>query len=149
MKGLAGFARALDEGFSQIRFDRLTPAEKKYLRAMAELELGAHRSGDIVAIPGCSPAFPAGITQKEEIAMFRVGKIAPFPSPFVMSINASHSQQRLIIIYNRRRVLAGNARQAFLPAAQDEPGKGGPFPSRAVAVETPSACGGSIPVSIA
>ena len=28
-------------------FDRLTPAEKKYLRAMAELGPGPHRSGDI------------------------------------------------------------------------------------------------------
>ena len=30
-----------------MRFDRLTPAEKKYLRAMAELGPGPHRSGDI------------------------------------------------------------------------------------------------------
>ena len=29
------------------RFDRLTPLEKKYLRAMAELGPGPHRSGDI------------------------------------------------------------------------------------------------------
>jgi hypothetical protein len=30
-----------------VRFDRLTPTEKLYLRAMAELEDGTHRSGDI------------------------------------------------------------------------------------------------------
>jgi hypothetical protein len=30
-----------------VRFDRLTPAEKNYLRAMAELGPGPHRSGDI------------------------------------------------------------------------------------------------------
>ena len=30
-----------------MRFDRLTPAEKRYLRAMAELGPGPHRSGDI------------------------------------------------------------------------------------------------------
>jgi hypothetical protein len=30
-----------------VRFDRLVPLEKKYLRAMAELGLGPHRSGDI------------------------------------------------------------------------------------------------------
>lgn len=30
-----------------LRFDRLTPSEKKYLRAMAELGLGINRSGDI------------------------------------------------------------------------------------------------------
>ena len=30
-----------------MRFDRLTPSEKRYLRAMAELGPGPHRSGDI------------------------------------------------------------------------------------------------------
>jgi len=38
---------ALDESFFRVRFDRLTPKEKKYLRAMAELGSGPHRSGDI------------------------------------------------------------------------------------------------------
>jgi hypothetical protein len=38
---------ALDEGFFRVRFDRLTPAEKRYLRAMAVLGPGPHRSGDI------------------------------------------------------------------------------------------------------
>ena len=38
---------ALDESFFRVRFDRLTPAEKKYLRAMAELGPGPHRSGAI------------------------------------------------------------------------------------------------------
>lgn len=38
---------ALDESFFRVRFDRLTPAEKKYMRAMAELGPGPHRSGDI------------------------------------------------------------------------------------------------------
>lgn len=38
---------ALDESFFRVRFDRLTPAEKRYLRAMAELGSGPHRSGDI------------------------------------------------------------------------------------------------------
>ena len=37
----------LDASFFRVRFDRLTPGEKKYLRAMAELGLGPHRSGDI------------------------------------------------------------------------------------------------------
>ena len=40
---------ALDESFFLVRFDRLTPKEKKYLRAMAELGPGPHRSGDIAA----------------------------------------------------------------------------------------------------
>ena len=38
---------ALDESFFRVRFDRLRPAERKYLRAMAELGPGPHRSGDI------------------------------------------------------------------------------------------------------
>lgn len=43
---------ALDESFFRVRFDRLTPKEKKYLRAMAELGPGPHRSGDIAACYG-------------------------------------------------------------------------------------------------
>ncbi len=39
--------RRLDEGFFRVRFERLTPFEKAYLRAMAELGPGPHRSGDI------------------------------------------------------------------------------------------------------
>lgn len=38
---------ALDESFFRVRFDRMTPQEKRYLRAMAELGPGPHRSGDI------------------------------------------------------------------------------------------------------
>jgi hypothetical protein len=38
---------ALDESFFRVRFDRLTPAERSYLRAMADLGPGPHRSGDI------------------------------------------------------------------------------------------------------
>ncbi len=41
---------ALDESFFRVRFDRLTPAEKRYLRAMAELGAGPHRSGDIANV---------------------------------------------------------------------------------------------------
>jgi hypothetical protein len=40
---------ALDEGFFRVRFDRLNPSERRYLRAMAELGPGPHRSGDIAA----------------------------------------------------------------------------------------------------
>lgn len=41
---------ALDESFFRVRFDRLTPTEKRYLRAMAELGAGPHRSGDIATM---------------------------------------------------------------------------------------------------
>ena len=48
VKSASGIAIAqLDESFFRVRFDRLTPLEKKYLRAMADLGSGTHRSGDI------------------------------------------------------------------------------------------------------
>ncbi len=37
----------LDQNFFRVRFDRLTPSEKRFLRAMAGLGSGAHRSSDI------------------------------------------------------------------------------------------------------
>jgi len=43
---------ALDESFFRVRFDRLTPSEKRYLRAMAELGPGPHRSGNIATVLG-------------------------------------------------------------------------------------------------
>ena len=43
---------ALDESFFLVRFDRLTPTEKRYLRAMSHLGPGPHRSGDISGVMG-------------------------------------------------------------------------------------------------
>ena len=43
-------AATLDESFFLVRFDRLTPSEKKYVRATAQLGPGPHRSGDIAAV---------------------------------------------------------------------------------------------------
>ena len=43
----AAAIQRLDRSFFRVRFDRLTPREKDYLRAMAELGAGPHRSGDI------------------------------------------------------------------------------------------------------
>lgn len=42
----------LDEGFFRVRFDRMTPAEREYLWAMAHLGPGPHRSGDIAEVLG-------------------------------------------------------------------------------------------------
>jgi hypothetical protein len=42
--------RSLDQSFFQVRFDRCTPAEKRYMRALAELGPGTHRSGEIAEI---------------------------------------------------------------------------------------------------
>lgn len=44
--------KRLDKNFFRVRFDRLTPREREYLRAMAELGPGAHRSGDIAELLG-------------------------------------------------------------------------------------------------
>lgn len=40
----------LDASFFRVRFDRLSPTEKRYLRAMAELGPGPHKSGDIAGM---------------------------------------------------------------------------------------------------
>lgn len=40
---------ALDESFFRVRFERLKPSERRYMRAMAELGAGPHRSGDVAA----------------------------------------------------------------------------------------------------
>ncbi len=40
---------ALDASFFRVRFDRLTPREQDYVRAMAELGPGPHRSGEVAA----------------------------------------------------------------------------------------------------
>lgn len=44
----------LDASFFRVRYDRLTPSEKRYIRAMAELGPGPHRSGDIAEMLGRS-----------------------------------------------------------------------------------------------
>ena len=45
----SGVIAALDNSFFRVRMDRVTPKEREYLRAMAELGPGPHRSGDIAA----------------------------------------------------------------------------------------------------
>ncbi|MFC3322317.1 AAA family ATPase [Mesorhizobium cantuariense] len=42
----------LDESFFKVRFERCTPSEKKYMRALAELGSGSFRSGDIAEVLG-------------------------------------------------------------------------------------------------
>jgi hypothetical protein len=42
----------LDQGFFRVRFDRCTPSEKRYLRALAELGAGPQRSGEIAEVLG-------------------------------------------------------------------------------------------------
>ena len=47
-----GAVAQLDRSFFRVRFDRLTPREQDYLRAMAELGPGPHGSGDIAGVLG-------------------------------------------------------------------------------------------------
>lgn len=49
-----GALARLDADFFAVRFDRLTPKEREYMRAMASLGPGPHRSGDIAAQLGKS-----------------------------------------------------------------------------------------------
>lgn len=56
----ANSIRALDNSFFKVRFDRCTPTEKKYMRALAEFGPGSHRSSDVaemlrVKITSCAP----------------------------------------------------------------------------------------------
>jgi hypothetical protein len=44
--------KELDQSFFKVRFNRCTPSEKKYMRALAELGSGTHRSSDISEILG-------------------------------------------------------------------------------------------------
>jgi len=40
----------LDQSFFRVRYDRLTPGERRFIRAMAELGPGPHRTADIAAV---------------------------------------------------------------------------------------------------
>ncbi|HUP44180.1 MAG TPA: ATP-binding protein [Thermoanaerobaculia bacterium] len=42
----------LDQNFFRVRYDRLTPSEKNFLRAMAELGPGPHRTADVAEMIG-------------------------------------------------------------------------------------------------
>jgi hypothetical protein len=54
----------LDASFFRVRFDRLAPSEKRYLRAMAELGPGPHRSGDVADLLGKKPSAVAPVRNR-------------------------------------------------------------------------------------
>lgn len=54
----------LDANFFRVRFDRLTPLQQKYLRAMAELGSGVLQSGEIAAMLGVGAASVAPVRQQ-------------------------------------------------------------------------------------
>lgn len=49
-KGTGFVIPRLDQNFFRVRYDRLTPSEKKHLRAIAELGPGAHRTSDVAEL---------------------------------------------------------------------------------------------------
>ena len=53
----------LDGSFFLVRFDRLTPTEQEYLRAMSQRGPGAHRSGDVASQFAPSGDFPGSHPQ--------------------------------------------------------------------------------------
>lgn len=59
--------QSLDRNFFTVRFDRLTPRERDYLRALAELGSGPQRSGEIAAVLQSS---------SESVAPLRAGLIS-------------------------------------------------------------------------
>ena len=54
----------LDANFFRVRFDRLTPLQQKYLRAMAELGPGPHKTGEIAATLGVQTAAISTVRQQ-------------------------------------------------------------------------------------
>ena len=54
----------LDANFFRVRFDRLTSLQQKYLRAMAELGAGPHRTGDVASALGVETANISNVRQQ-------------------------------------------------------------------------------------
>jgi len=54
----------LDANFFRVRFDRLTALQQKYLRAMAELGRGPHKTGDIATVLGVEASSVATVRQQ-------------------------------------------------------------------------------------
>lgn len=59
-----GIVTHLDANFFRVRFDRLTVLQQKYLRAMAELGPGPHKTGDIATALGVDAASVATVRQQ-------------------------------------------------------------------------------------
>ena len=59
-----GVIAHLDANFFRVRFDRLTPLQQKYLRAMAELGPGPYQTGDIAAMLGVEARAVATVRQQ-------------------------------------------------------------------------------------
>ena len=79
----------LDASFFRVRFDRLTPVEKRYVRAMAELGPGPHRSGDIAdklhkKVTTCAPTRSA--VERSEVGL----RMLAHPMPDEITTDCYH-----------------------------------------------------------
>ncbi|MCU0911931.1 MAG: AAA family ATPase [Rhodobacteraceae bacterium] len=63
-RALPSILNYLDESFFRVRFDRCTQAEQRYLRGMAELGPGPHRTGDIAQVLGVSSSQVAPVRKR-------------------------------------------------------------------------------------
>jgi hypothetical protein len=63
-KATPGVITHLDANFFRVRFDRLTPRQQKYLRAMAELGSASLQTGEIAAVLGVGAAAVAALRQQ-------------------------------------------------------------------------------------
>lgn len=63
-EAMPGVIAHLDANFFRVRFDRLTPLQQKYLRAMAELGPGPFQTGDIAAALGVEAASVSPVRQQ-------------------------------------------------------------------------------------
>jgi hypothetical protein len=61
---MPGVIAHLDANFFRVRFDRLTVLQQKYLRAMAELGPGPHKTGEIATALGVDAASVATVRQQ-------------------------------------------------------------------------------------
>jgi hypothetical protein len=66
-RATADALRHLDSDFFRVRFDRLTPREKEYMRAMASLGPGPHRSAEIAAVLRYKTVDPLGSLRNDLI----------------------------------------------------------------------------------
>lgn len=62
-----GIITHLDKNFFRVRFDRLTVLQQKYLRAMAELGPGPHKTGDISSVLGVNAASSVATVRQQLI----------------------------------------------------------------------------------
>ena len=91
----------LDESFFRVRLDRMTPIERRYMRALAELGPGAHRSGDIARCYGAKVTTVAPI-RSNLIAKGMIYSPAHGDTAFTVPLFDQFMRRELPIMDHRR-----------------------------------------------